>query len=252
MEQDTNIYDKITGSEFLEIIKKFEKDESSVQDIYKPLLNELKRITLSDVIKHPDEQYIKKLKVAIVALAHQGWYLSMEMPPRFYFEYADLLSKNKEKLDNEIMLFYSDNSNKIKNDLCEKYPHRSDIIIDAFQAHDEGKYNLSIPVMMSQSDGICCEITNKELYSAPNGVPKTKEYVKMLDEPYFSLALLCPFCYKFPMTFNPSERKKEKDKDFLNRHVIIHGENYNYGSEINSLKTISMLDYVATILYKDK
>mgnify|MGYP001564484260 CR=1 FL=1 len=34
----------------------------------------------------------------------------------------------------------------------------------------------------------------------------------------------------------------------LNRHQVMHGESVNYGSEINSLKALSPLNYVAVVL----
>ena len=34
----------------------------------------------------------------------------------------------------------------------------------------------------------------------------------------------------------------------LNRHEVLHGESVDYGTEINSLKAISLLYYIASVL----
>lgn len=40
--------------------------------------------------------------------------------------------------------------------------------------------------------------------------------------------------------------------DGLNRHQVLHRESVDYGTEINSLKAISLLNYVFQVLRKDE
>jgi len=37
----------------------------------------------------------------------------------------------------------------------------------------------------------------------------------------------------------------------LYRHAVLHGESVDYGTEINSLKAISLLQYVSGVLARD-
>ena len=45
-------------------------------------------------------------------------------------------------------------------------------------------------------------------------------------------------------------KRAQQPRDFteLNRHRVLHGEVTNYGTEQNSLKAISLLNYCATVL----
>jgi len=52
------------------------------------------------------------------------------------------------------------------------------------------------------------------------------------------------------MTLPISASEHERGDAFvgLNRHQVLHGESTQYGTEMNSLKAISLLNYVAHIL----
>jgi len=49
-----------------------------------------------------------------------------------------------------------------------------------------------------------------------------------------------------------SASQNERDDKFneLNRHQVLHGESTSYDSEINSLKAISLINYLAQVLMK--
>lgn len=47
---------------------------------------------------------------------------------------------------------------------------------------------------------------------------------------------------------NAWEKELDEFPIRLNRHEIVHGVDVNYGTEVNSLKTLSLLAYVDTIL----
>ena len=49
--------------------------------------------------------------------------------------------------------------------LIESYPHRSNLLWEAFGAHRECKYSLSIQAFLTQSDGIFYERFGKLLFS---------------------------------------------------------------------------------------
>ena len=65
----------------------------------------------------------------------------------------------------------------------------------------------------------------------------------------FRHALLSPLSQPLPI----SASKHERDESFneLNRHQVMHGESLGYGTEINSLKAISLLNYVTQVLRLD-
>ena len=62
----------------------------------------------------------------------------------------------------------------------------------------------------------------------------------------YRAALLSPLAQTLPI----GASKHERPEDFteLNRHVVLHGESLDYGTKINSLKAISLINYVAHVL----
>ena len=42
--------------------------------------------------------------------------------------------------------------------------------------------------------------------------------------------------------------ERESLMNVLNRHEVLHGESVDYGTEINSLKAMSLLYYIASVL----
>ena len=53
----------------------------------------------------------------------------------------------------------------IEEALIDSYPHRGHLFQQAFEAHREGKYGLSIPVFLTQADGIFWDQTSEETKS---------------------------------------------------------------------------------------
>ena len=51
-----------------------------------------------------------------------------------------------------------------------------------------------------------------------------------------------------PIHANTGQRKSLTIEDYLNRHMVLHGEDCDYGSETNSLKAISLINFVASVL----
>jgi hypothetical protein len=139
----------------------------------------------------------------------------------------------------------------IENRIVSKFPHRAKIINSAFSAHKRGEYELSIPIFFAQTDGICYEVINQHLFMRLRGEkkPSTAIYVDSIASDTFRHALLSPLSQPLPI----SASKNERDESFneLNRHQVMHGESFDYGTEINGLKSISLLNYVAHVLRLD-
>jgi hypothetical protein len=94
-----------------------------------------------------------------------------------------------------------------------------------------------------------------KLYSKRNGVPVTKD---ALDDKIRCLAVdkivdvfFEPLRSGSAFSFSENEMKKRRASDrnymVLNRHEILHGSDVAYGNEVNSLKAISQLEYLACV-----
>ena len=92
-------------------------------------------------------------------LQKRGWSVSNEFTAGHFIAINDFAIKGShEDIDQLMTTFVEEIKDDVRKRLIERFPHRQQIVTDAFHAHDERKYSLSIPVLLAQADGIGCEI----------------------------------------------------------------------------------------------
>ena len=188
-----------------------------------------------------------RVQAALLVLASRGWYLDFEWSmPQLWALQESLASGDVANAEKELIEHFEARLNEIENVLVDKFPHRARLIRSAFGAHRRQEYELSIPVLLAQSDGICKEITEKYLFIRYNKKPEVATYVEDTITDAFAVALMSPLCKILPIAAPQSERPA--DTDLLNRHAVLHGESLNYGSKANGLRAISLINYVAQVL----
>jgi hypothetical protein len=206
--------------------------------------------TLGTQIRELIEELPEPTRTALRRLGERGWYFSMEMTPSEIYENANQIQAgNCTAVDQWMIAFYNDNLDTLKNDLEERFPRRFQVLERAFEAHERGEYELSVPVFLAQADGICQELTDIQLYSRVRGQPRTLDFVEQLALDSLSDAMMEPL--RVPLPISASYRDREQPdypSGTLNRHQVLHGEAADYGTEMNSCKAISLLHYVATVL----
>ena len=175
----------------------------------------------------------ERAKIALKTLGYYGWYMpSLDHPVSYPSNLADELNNNNEKfVNNEMAKLLNKNFKQLSNAIITSNPKRISILKQAFKAHKSKKFALSVPVFLSQADGICKEVTKQGLYFKENKAPKTKAYVDALDNNYFLLGYLEPLRILLPIIY--SDEYLEHNMKF-NRHKILHGEDYNYDNELIS------------------
>lgn len=217
------------------------------------------RIDIENVISPALKNFIESIhllpehtQIALLTLGNHGWFFDLEMPLPFLWELENALNEGDiNQAEAALVDYFRENLETIENRFVTKFPHRAKIINAAFSAHKRGEYELSIPVFLAQTDGICYEVVNQYLFMRVRGEkkPSTAIYVDSIASDTFRHALLSPLSQPLPI----SASKKERSETFneLNRHQVMHGESWDYGTEINGLKSISLLNYVAQVLRLD-
>lgn len=119
------------------------------------------------------------------------------------------------------------------------------VLHDAFDAHREGKYSLSTPVFLAQADGIWWDEFSKSLFQAQGRVRTAEDYIEEYRSDYF-VAFFDIFGEQIPLWISASKRDQSFNQ--LNRHLVLHGEAVDYGTEENSLKAISLLSWLCWML----
>lgn len=187
---------------------------------------------------------------ALTVLGEHGWYIDMAMPLRAPGDLQGLLEQGKiEQAEAWLRDYYRSRLVEIGNEVCGRFPSRARIISSALQAHERAEYELSVPVLLAQADGVCRELTGYQLFQKRQGLPRVAAYVATLPSDRWTTALLEPLTVVLPIL--ASEHQRRPDSSQLNRHAVLHGESTDYGTETNSLKAISLLQYICSVLAPD-
>jgi hypothetical protein len=125
------------------------------------------------------------------------------------------------------------------------FPNRADILGDAFEAHRQEKYNLSVPLLLMQADGVWWDRLSRNVFSGGFTNAVDDLVGKVPDSTIRELVRALSY-KQLPLVMT----SKNRDIGFseLNRHQIIHGEVTDYGTEENSLKAVSFLNFCAFVL----
>jgi hypothetical protein len=188
-----------------------------------------------------------RIQEALLLLGAHGWYFDLDLVlPKLWNLREALLDGNVEEAEAALVDYYEGRANEIEKSLTEMLPLRAHLIKAAFTAHRRQEYELSIPVFLAQTDGICKELTKQYLFIKRDKKPQTATYVEEIALDTFRASLLSPLAQTLPIS--ASERERTDANKALNRHAVLHGESLNYGNKTNSLKAISLINYVAHVL----
>ena len=222
-------------------VEQAEKFRNSLKGIISPAFEELQRSF---------KELPPKTQEALILLGTHGWYLDLEMPIPSLWQLKKALEEgNVQEAEEALVQYFEERLDEIETSIVGRFPNREKVIRAAFSAHRRCEYELSIPVFLSQTDGICKEVVNEHFFIKQNKKPRTAIYVEQIAADTYRAALLSPLAYSLPI----SASEKERGPDFaeLNRHMVLHGESLDYGTKTNSLKAISLINYVAHVLKSD-
>lgn len=182
-------------------------------------------------------------------LIRHGWYPTADMSGMGIALLARELDDPEEEravLARQVFIkkFRAD-ADTLEQTLVEQFPNRAHVISDAFAAHRETKFNLSIPVFFAQADGIAWGLFGKPLFSGQT-IRDADALASGIREGILRELFLSLMWEEWPLAL--SARKRPADFSHLNRHQVMHGEVCDYGTEENSLKAMSLLNFCAFVL----
>lgn len=184
-------------------------------------------------------------------LAQHGWY-----PPRnkslvqlsLWAEGLEDPDEDRAESAHQIGLnIFRDDAHKIKQTLIEQFPCRASILQEAFDAHWGGRYNSSVLMFLVQADGICQEVIGESIYSAMT-IAKAGDLADNIQEGILRALFMGMMWKERPLTL--SHKTRPGGFSGLNRHQVVHGESTDYGTEENSLKAMSFLNFCAFVCEK--
>ena len=193
-------------------------------------------------------------KEALIKLAKLGWFLDLGMPMDMVSQIVDLATGDPKKARAMAIRHLRDRVPEIEQELYQTFPSRAPILRDAFEAHCKCKFSLSVPVFLTQADGIFDERWSQQLFSKNQRDIASTQAAQSYDPDGFLATLLAPLSEQAPLWMSARDRAdwmrthSEPDFGFLNRHLVLHGVSLDYGNEERSLvEAISLLSYLRCI-----
>ena len=177
-------------------------------------------------------------------LADYGWYVNGSMPIMKVFESAkNGILKNTALIDKEMIKHYKAEKKDIKRKLIKEFPDRSSLFLEAFKCHDKKFFSASTSLFISQADGILAG----KLFVISKEKKSLKDFLNASPQSEYIYDMLTKIrgldCYTADIS---------KYSSNLNRHNIMHGFSTDYGTEINSLKALSLLSFIADFQTRTK
>jgi hypothetical protein len=218
-------------------------------------LTALSKVDWVDVKRRLDS-LPEKSKNAMISAASKGWFFGWNDSLHGVLTLVEKLEgADSNDIDDILVRYHRNNFESSARELIERHPKRSDVIMAAVRAHrmsNTDGYFLSIPIFIAQADGLLSEIS--ELQS-PLSAKGLKALRASLESNLESSNLLYPLLILGELDFlkSATERKIATDAsgrafEALNRHQVMHGESWDYGSETNSLKAFSFLTFIGVHL----
>jgi hypothetical protein len=178
-------------------------------------------------------------RYAAEVCSRNGWFIDMEFPGVSAPKVADLYENGQiDRADSLLVEYYRGRYDSITEDLTAYYSKRSRILLKAFRMHSEREYDISVPLFLIQADGICTDVFQREFFRIKRGALAARKSVDGANVDWVWNAIAQPFRIALPIATHT------RDAKFLNRHLVLHGQALDYGTEINSLKAISLLSFL--------
>lgn len=189
-------------------------------------------------------------------LAKRGWFIPFRNLPLARIKWiAECVKENRSynQIDEYLTEYIENSMPGIIKDSEEYFDDRFKILEEAFKAHEEERYALSIPTLLSQADGIFRDLFGKDFFkNDPNERNEiNKRILKKLNKNGHRVTA-ASLSYVFIKQLHEesslhepySETKIFKDGEdieTLNRHEVLHGVAKKYDTKINSTKAIGLI-----------
>ena len=179
-----------------------------------------------------------------IKLANRGWFPDPDMSFGELRQLAEAIETDPDAVDEHMQAGLRAKLDEIEAQLLRTHPNRVHLLRDAFSAHRDAMYSLSIPVLFSQADGICYDrfrnsvfTTDKRKKIHGEATSGAKRRASALSLPLLSINL--------PVWM--TEQQRDNSFRGLNRHQVLHGISVDYNTEEESLKAVSFIRWLSWV-----
>jgi hypothetical protein len=107
-------------------------------------------------------------------------------------------------------------------------------------------------VLLAQADGACVDLAGGPLFIKDHSTkkPLVRKLLGQACHESYATAILAPLEIVLPVNASFEQRERLIEEQGLqgcrelNRHLVLHSESVDYGTHINSLKAVSLINYL--------
>lgn len=210
----------------------------------------IKKIALLQLDNIDNRLTYEEYKLFSIMLSDEGWYMDYDLAIGYLTKlYIHQIGNNSTVLDDYMCRFYRKKQRKIRYFIKKHNRTRYKIIKKALKAHRKGDFELSVPVFLTQIEGLFYDLTQKEVFSKGRGKDNTAK--NWIDSKYHSkmdVRLALVESLKENNNITASFKEAVDYPNALNRNRILHGRDILYSCALNSFKAISLLFFIVTIV----
>lgn len=175
-------------------------------------------------------------------LAQYGWFLNGNTP----ISVESALKQGKASVDRFMVADLKAQWSKNTHQILSLYPERKHVLKAAFELHEGGNYIASIPLFLSQIDGVCAQHLGAFLLSDHERRVERSQKIIEASSNSLTNAFLEVLNSETQFGARISSHSKLKKELAPNRNGILHGsrKHLDYGTEMNSFKAFSLLAFI--------
>ena len=193
------------------------------------------------------EQISKLLAQQNPVFIEEDWYLS-----EFYYRKLMIIEMyviDPVELEKLLLNLFDENYDLIKNTLIQKHENRYQIINELFTAFENKLFHSVVILSYSITDGISKEKFGLNFwgYDKNNDLTHSSRISELIDSE--SVLNLVRKRLNVRGESNLQDKHIEEKEKFCsnNRHCVIHGDSYLYGTKVNAVKSIFLLDSISSL-----
>lgn len=188
-----------------------------------------------------------ELRTSVLSLANRGWFFDPSMPLQSMWHTKALIESGQHvEADAYMAAHFEARLDDIEVQLAAALSTRAPKFKSAFAAHRRGEYDLSILAFMAQADGVCAQLRGGHFFLKNRATqkPEAAAYAAAFDANFIDQIAHLALTEELPIR-EQMRRRAANGSTGLNRHAVMHGESLDYDTKENSLRALSLLNYVA-------
>jgi hypothetical protein len=235
----------VTHPEFLRGVRGVVAQVRELWNAVRPALSAVGSVVLffgDALLRLPAE-----LRTSVLSLANRGWFFDPNMPLQSMWHTKALIQSGKhEEADACMAGHFEARLDDIEAQLAAALPTRAPKFKSAFAAHRRGEYDLSILAFMAQADGVCAQLRGGHFFLKNRATqkPEAAAYAAAFEVKFIDQIAHLALTVELPIR-EQMRRRAANGSTGLNRHAVMHGESLDYDTKENSLRALSLLNYVA-------